>query len=419
MAITERFGKEGFIMCFKKYDFETLIDRRGHDAISIDGIGNPNFKGFAPDKAKEGFDPIPMWVADMNFPTADSVTEAIIERAKHPAFGYFEPSDEYYEAIKYWHKLRKHTDGIKKEYIGYENGVLGGVLSALKVFAAPGDAVLLHSPTYVGFTEVVSGNGYHIVHSPLIRDEGGAWRMDYEDMDRKIKENHIHVAIFCNPHNPCGRVWTKEEITRAMEVYEKNNCAVISDEIWSDLMMNGNSYTPAQSVSEWAHDNVMAFYAPSKTFNLAGLIGAYHIIYNKTIRERVQGISSKLIYNSMNVFSEHALIGAYSEEGNNWLSQLLPVLSENVNVADDYVRNKLDGVTAFKTEGTYMMLLDCEEYLKSHNMTRDELIKKGWDYGVGWQDGSLFNAPYSIRLNLASPTARIKEAFDRMVSFMN
>ncbi|MGN8817851.1 MalY/PatB family protein [Oribacterium sp. HCP28S3_H8] len=401
-----------------KYDFETLLDRRGHDAIAVDAIGKDAFKGFAPSTPKEGFDTIPMWVADMNFPTARSIQDAIIKRAEHPAFGYFTPSDEYFDAILYWHKLRKGVTDLKREDIGYENGVLGGVVSALKVFAAPGDNVLLHSPTYMGFTNCVTSNGYHIIHSPLTIDAEGTWRMDYEDMDRKIKENHIHVAIFCNPHNPCGRVWTKDEIAQAMEVYEKNDVWVIVDEIWSDLMMNGHKYTPVASVSEWAKYHTINFYAPSKTFNLAGLIGSYSVIYNKPIRERVQGISSKLVYNSMNVFSEHALIGAYSAEGDNWLSQLLPVLSANVNYAYDYIKEHFKGVYTFRTEGTYMMFLDCAEWLKEHNMEQKDLLKKGWDYGIGWQDGHLFEGPTCIRLNLASPTSRIKEAFDRMDKYV-
>lgn len=189
------------------------------------------------------------------------------------------------QAIIDWHKKSARAwSGLTKEDIGYENGVLGGVVSALKVFAAPGDKVLLHSPTYMGFTNAVLSNGYQIVHSPLIKDENGTWRMDYEDMDKKIKENQIHVAIFCNPHNPTGRVWTKEEITKAMEVYERNTVWVISDEIWSDLMMNDHHYTPTQSVSEWAKQHTAAFYVPSKTFNIAGLIGSYSVIYSKSFQ---------------------------------------------------------------------------------------------------------------------------------------
>lgn len=398
----------------RTYDFETLIDRRGYDSIAVESVGDPAYAGFAPSKPLEGYDEIPMWVADMNLPTAQSVCDAIIERAKHPAFGYFSPREEYYQAIIDWHKKRKHVVDIKKEDIGYENGVLGGVVSALKVFGVPGDKVLLHSPTYMGFTRAVMANGFRIVHSPLVRDDHGTWRMDYDDMDRKIKKNNIHVAIFCNPHNPCGRVWTKEEIAKAMEVYERNHVWVISDEIWSDLMMNGSTFTAAQSVSSWAHDHVVAFYAPSKTFNLAGLIGSYSIIYNKDVRDRVHEMSSRLIYNEMNVLSQHALIGAYSDEGENWLRQLLPVLSLNVNVGYNCITGRCEGVTTFKTEGTYMMFLDCSKWLRDHNMKQKDLLQEGWNYGIGWQDGRLFEAPECIRLNLASPTHRIQEAFDRM-----
>ena len=267
------------------YDFTSIMDRHGKDAIAVDGLGAE--PGFAPDPPKEGFDVIPMWVADMNFPTVPTIPEAIIERAKHPAFGYFNPTDEYYNAIINWQHTRNGVEGLTAEDIGYENGVLGGVVSTLTAFAAPGDAVLLHSPTYVGFTSCIENNGYHIVHSPLKKDEQGVCRMDFEDMDRKLKENNIHVAVFCSPHNPCGRVWEKWEIEKAMEVYKENDCVVISDEIWSDLILSGHKHIPTQSVSEDARNRTAAFYAPSKTFNLAGLVGSYHIIYNKYLRDRI------------------------------------------------------------------------------------------------------------------------------------
>ncbi len=400
------------------YDFETLIDRHGRDSIAVDAIGNPAYAGMVPGAPKEGFDCIPMWVADMNFPTTKAVQDAIIARVQHPAFGYFDASEQYYQAILDWHKRRKGVTDLKKEYITYENGVLGGLVSAMKVFAVPGDKVLLHSPTYVGFTHALEDNGYHIVHSELKKDEDGVWRMDYEDMDRKIKENKIHVAVLCNPHNPCGRVWTKEEIAKAMEVYEKNDVWVISDEIWSDLLMNEHKYTPTQSVSDWAKEHTVALYAPSKTFNLAGLIGSYSVIYNKTIRERIASVGSKAIYNSMNVLSMHALIGAYSEEGENWLDQLLPVLTANVNYAADYIGEHFKGVEVFRTEGTYMMFMDCGKWQEDTGISQDEMLKMGWDHGIGWQDGRAFQHPTSIRLNLASPTHRIKEAFRRMDEYV-
>ena len=187
-----------------KYDFTTIMDRHGMDAIAVDGLSEDG-QG-SPAKPKEGFDIIPMWVADMNFATVPTVQEAIAERVKHPAFGYVDPREEYFQEIIDWQTKRNGVEGLTAEAIGYENGVLGGVLSTLQAFASPGDAVLLHSPTYIGFTGCIGNYGYKMVHSPLKKDAEGIWRMDYEDMDAKIKEHHIHVAVFCNPHNPCGRV---------------------------------------------------------------------------------------------------------------------------------------------------------------------------------------------------------------------
>ena len=199
-----------------------------------------------------------MWVADMNFPTVPTIPEAIIQRANHPAYGYFRPTEEYYDSIIRWHQERNGVTGLTKDCIGYENGVLGGVFSALTAFAAPGDSVLLHSPVYIGFSKSIGNNGYKMVHSPLVKDADGVWRMDYEDMEMKIKMEKIHVAIFCSPHNPCGRVWERWEIERAMEVYKANDCIVISDEIWSDILLGGSRHIPTQMVSEDARQRTVA-----------------------------------------------------------------------------------------------------------------------------------------------------------------
>ena len=401
-----------------KYDFTSIMDRRGKDAIAVDLPGNAPAGGFAPGGPKEGFDLIPMWVADMNFPTAPSIIEEVKTRLEHPAFGYFNPSDAYFDAIINWHKERKGVEGLTKEDIGYENGVLGGLVSALNAFASHGDPILVHSPTYIGFTNSIEGAGYKIVHSLLKQDEEGVWRMDYEDMDAKIKANKIHVAVFCNPHNPTGRVWEPEEIEKAMEVYKANDCIVISDEIWSDLILEGYHHTPTQSVSEDAKNRTIALYAPSKTFNLAGLIGSYHVIYNSYLRDRVVASSSKCHYNSMNVLSMHALVGAYKEEGAEWVDELRQVLSGNVDYAYDYIKEHFEGVNLSKPQGTYMLFLDCEEWCKKHGKTVDELLKAGWDVGVAWQDGRPFHGEYCIRMNLALPLSRVQEAFRRLDEYV-
>ncbi len=397
-----------------KYDFTTIMDRHGRDAIAVDEIGHG---GTAPDAPKDGFDVIPMWVADMNFPTVPTVQQAVISRMQHPAFGYFSLPDAYFDSIISWQRERNGVEGLAPEHIGYENGVLGGVLSTLAAFAAPGDGVLLHSPTYIGFTGSLLNNGYHIVHSPLKKDENGIWRMDYEDMDAKLREHKIHAAIFCSPHNPCGRVWERWEIEKAMEIYRQNDCMVIADEIWSDIILSGNRHIPTQSVSEDAKNRTVALYAPSKTFNLAGLVGSYHIVYNEYLRDRLLAQSSKSHYNSPNILSVHALIGAYRPEGREWVDELCEVLTGNVDYACGEFA-KIDGIEVSRPQGTYMLFLDCEQWCRSHGKTMSELLKAGWDVGVAWQDGRPFHGKYGIRMNLALPLTRVQEAFDRLKKYV-
>ena len=242
--------------------------------------------------------------------------------------------------------------------------------------------------------------------------------MDYDDMDARLKRERIHLAVFCSPHNPCGRVWDREEIEQAMDIFRKNDCVVISDEIWSDILLNGNKHIPTQSVSDDARNRTIAVYAPSKTFNLAGLIGSYHVIYNAYLRDRVRRHSAMTHYNSMNVLSMHALIGAYMPEGHQWVDELCQVLSGNVNYAFEFIRAHFKGVELSKPEGTYMLFLHCEEYCKAQGITIDDLIQKGWDVGVAWQQGAPFHDPWGIRMNLAVPHSLVTEALDRLKKYV-
>ena len=400
-----------------KYDFTSIIDRRGKDALAVDNIGR-RFWGTEPEAPREGFDPIPMWVADMNFPTCPAIPKAIIQRAQHPLFGYFVPRDEYYEKIIRWQTRRNGYQGLKPEYIGYENGVHGFVTSAVETLSAPGDKILLHSPVYVGFAEDVEGLGRTSVYSPLKPDGDGVWRMDYEDMDAKLKAHNIHLAIFCSPHNPSGRVWERWELEKAMEVYAANQCLVISDEIWADVAYAGHRHIPTLMVNDWAREHAVAAYAPSKTFNLAGLIGSYHVIYSKYLRDRVGGHGAATHYNEMNVLSMHALLGAYSDEGEAWTDELLQVLEGNCRFAYEHIRDRYEGVFAAMPQGTYMLFLDCARWCEAHGKTLDELIRAGWDVGVSWQDGRAFQGPCHIRMNLASPLSRVQEAFRRLDEYV-
>jgi len=394
-----------------KYDFTSVIDRKGWDALAVDIVGKPGGMIPAP---REGFDPIPMWVADMNFPVVPTVQEFMIRRAQHPAYGYFLPREEYFDAIIRWQQTRNGVQDLKPEHIGYENGVLGGVVTALNVFCSKGDAVLVHSPTYIGFTHSLENNGYKIIHSPLFQDEQGVWRMDFADMEKKLAEHKIHAAILCSPHNPTGRVWERWELEQAMALYQKYDVFVISDEIWSDLVLEGYRHIPTQSVSEDAKMRTVALYAPSKTFNLAGLVGSYHIIYNQWIKDRCDKEASLSHYNSMNVMSMYALLGAYAPEGYEWLEELRQVLTDNVNWAVEFIRSRFAGVSLFKPQGTYMLFLDCRQWCEANGKTMDALLSAGWDVGVDWQDGRPFHGQHHIRMNLALPLSRVQEAFHRL-----
>lgn len=400
-----------------KYDFESIMDRQGKDAIAVDSLGQGD-PSFTPGRPEEGFDIIPMWVADMNFPTCPSVPRAMIERASHPAYGYFDIRSEYYEEIIKWQEVRNGVKGLSKECIGYENGVLGGLLSAIAVLCSKGDNVLLHSPTYIGFTGCLKNSGYNIVHSPLKMDAEGIWRMDLEDMEEKIIRHSIHASIFCSPHNPCGRVWSREEILQFTELCRKHDVYIISDEIWSDLILFGNKHIPTQSVSEDAANRTVALYAPSKTFNLAGLVGAYHIIYNKRIHDRVRKESSLSHYNSINIMSMYAQIGAYSPEGYEWVDELVEVLGQNVDYACRFIGENFPDLQVTRPEGTYMLFVDCTGYCKKAKKSLDDILHAAWRVGVAVQDGRPFNGECHIRMNLALPLSRVREAFDRMKKYV-
>lgn len=395
-----------------KYDFSTVLQRKGHDALAVDVVGKPGSP--IPVAPKAGFDAIPMWVADMNFPVVPTVQEEMAKRLQHPTFGYFEPREEYYDSIIRWQCSHNGVTELRKEHIGYQNGVLGGVASALEVFCSRGDKILVHSPTYIGFTNTLTNNGYQIVHSPLVPDEQGVWRMDFEDMERLLRQEHIHAAVFCSPHNPTGRVWERWEVEQVMELFRKYDVMVVSDEIWSDILLEGYTHVPTQSVSEDAKRRTIALYAPSKTFNLAGLVGSYHIIYDSLLRDRMEKQMSLSHYNTMNVMSMYALIGAYKPEGYQWVEELRQVITANVDFAVAYIRSHFEGVSVTRPQGTYMLFLDCTKWCAEHGKTLDDVLRAGWEVGVCWQDGRPFHGECHIRMNLALPMSRVQEAFQRL-----
>ena len=393
------------------YDFTTILDRSGKDAIAANNIPYPDVK------VEEGFTTIPMWVADMSFTLAPPVISALEKRLHFHSMGYFDLSDEYYDSIISWQKRRHGVEIEDKEYIGYENSVLGGVSTAVQCFTAAAEKILVHSPTYVGFTKTLDKLGRPIVHSPLVMDKDGIWRMDYEDMDKKLKQHNIHFAIFCSPHNPSGRVWERWEIEKAMEVYAANDCLVVSDEIWSDLVMPGYKHIPTQSISEDAKNRTIALYAPSKTFSIAGLVGSYHVIYNRMLRNRMRHLSALGHYNQPNVLSMHSLIGAFSPDGEVWANEVCQVIDKNIQIMSDYL-NTVPGIKFMRAQGTYMLYLDCSQWCENNHVTIQELQNRGVRKGVVWQNGEPFMVKNSIRMNLSLPTSQVEEVIRRLKTYV-
>ena len=392
------------------YDFTTVLDRRGMDSIAADVIPWDV-------SVDEGFDAIPMWIADMAYPVAPPVLNAMRKRLEFPSLGYYPMSDDYFDSILSWQRRRHGVKGLEREHLGYENGVLGGVAAAVQAFTAPGEKILVHSPTYVGFTHTVGNLGRVLVHSPLRRDEGGIWRMDYADMEEKIAAEQIHLVIFCSPHNPAGRVWERAELEKAMAIFEKHDCLVISDEIWSDIVMPGYRHIPTQSVSEDARRRTIAFYAPSKTFSLAGLVGSYHIVYSRYLRERLVRQSEQSHYNSCNVLSMHALVGAYSPEGERWAEEMIRAVDGNFAYACGFIAEHFPGVKVMRPQGTYMLFLDCHDWCAAHGVPIGELQRRAVRKGVIWQNGEDFVWPETIRMNLALPLSRLREAMERLKQY--
>lgn len=389
------------------YDFKTHMNREGHDALAYDVIP---YEGAA---VKEGIKRIPMWVADMNFPAFPGIINSMSKRLEQPHFGYYNMSDEYYDSIVNWHKNRYGKE-LKKEWTGYENGVLGCLSSVIRAFTCEREGILINSPVYTGFIKTIENLDRSVILSPLKKDKDGLYRMDLLDMEDKIKSNNIRLCILCSPHNPTGRVWTQGELEDVMNLYKKYDCIVVCDEIWADIVYKKNKHIPLYSLSPEAEKRSICMYAPSKTFNLAGLIGAYHVICNKDIRQKVEKISVSTHYNYCNVLSMHALTGAYSKEGGIWNDELIEVLDKNISYAMDFFENTLEGIEVSRPEGTYMLLINCRKWCENNNVEFDCLVKRGIYEGIIWNDGRPFHADYCIRLNLALPFDMLEEAVIRM-----
>lgn len=380
------------------YDFDKKIERSNTNCVKYDlrdvVFGNANV--------------LPMWVADMDFETPDFVREAVIKRAEHPVYGYHFKDRPYYQSIAGWLQ-RRHQWEVPTEWMSFVPGVVCGFNMAVLAFTKEGDEIIIQSPVYPPFHHAVTEHQRKLVYNRLIIGEKG-YEMDFDLLEQQAKT--AKMLILCNPHNPVGRCWTREELKRLSEICLRNDVLVISDEIHCDLVLPGYKHVPYATLSEEAAQHCIVFHAASKTFNLAGLATSTAIIPNPTLRKAYIHYVEALEAHLGNIFGKVATQVAM-EQGDEWLGQLLDYVQGNIDYVSDFLRTHLPEVKFFKPQATYMMWLDFNGYGLSeeelwHKMTQEAALgfNRGSDFG---KDGSGF-----FRINLACPRATVEEAMRRL-----
>lgn len=383
-----------------KYDFDTIIPRRGTNSYKWDS-------------AEDG-EVLPMWVADMDFPTAPAITHALQRRIKHGIFGYTRVPDDYYEAVMNWFARRHHWQ-IERNWIIYTSGVVPALSAVIKALTDPGDKVLVQTPVYNCFFSSIRNNGRGIVTNPLVY-ESNTFTINYDDLARKAADSSVKVMLLCNPHNPAGRVWTRQELIRIGEICIRNGVTVVSDEIHGELVFPGHTYTPFASLSEELLRHSITCLSPSKTFNIAGLQIANIVCADADMRIKIDRAINDNEVCDVNPFGVIATIAAYNE-GEEWLSQLLDYLNQNHLFVQDFCKVYLPEFPVVPLEGTYLVWMDCRvlqipsETLE-HRLTGEAKLwlNAGRMYGA---EGEGF-----MRWNIACPRAMLIQGLKRFRDFV-
>ena len=387
-----------------KYNFDKSVNRIGTSSVKWDYL----------DRTFGNKSVLPMWVADMDFEVPQPVIDAVVKRAQHGIYGYTEKPDSFYSSIASWMKKR-HGWNISSEWISACPGVVPALSFSVLSFTEPGDKVLIQSPVYHPFFSSIEGNDRIIVNNQLTYEKG-RYFIDFEDLEVKLGDG-VKAMILCSPHNPIGRVWSREELAKVGQLCIKYNVVLISDEIHSDLIYAGNTHTPTASISEQLAQCTVTCIAPSKTFNIAGLSTSVTIIPNKDLREKFNNTIKLLGIEMSNLFGITALEAAYTH-GNEWLEQLLAYLKGNVDFLMDYFESKIPNIKVSEPEGTYLIWLDCREL----GMNQKELISFFINKAhVGLNDGAIFGAGGEgfMRMNIACPRSLLAEALNRIEQAVN
>ncbi len=399
-----------------KYDFDREINRKGTNSVKWEFIKHGGSLLFReePDDSSSGTRLLPMWVADMDFPCPEPVVEALVARAQHRLFGYTSPTDSYFNAIVNWMK-RRHGWEIEPEWISTTPGVVPALNMLVKTYTSPGDKVLIQTPVYYPFNKAVENSDGILVTNPLIY-ENGRYSMDFADLEEKTKDPQVKMAILCSPHNPVGRVWTRDELLRFGEICLNNNVLVVSDEIHGDLILEGHVFTPFAGISEAFAQSSITCNAPSKTFNLAGLKTSNIIISDEQLRARFKKTLERTALGGVGAFGVVALEAAYNH-GEEWLSQVLDYIMGNYRYLEKYIAEHLPQIKVVPLEGTYLVWLDCRSLglgkLELEQLMLEEAkvyLDEGYIFGT---EGEGFE-----RVNLACPRSVLVEALERIRNVM-
>ena len=387
------------IEIMKQYNFDEIIERRGTNCVKYDllkkDFGNENL--------------VPLWVADMDFRTPDFIVNAIKKRLEHEIFGYTFDSDSYYNSIIEWVHY-KHNWKIQREWLSYIPGIVKGIGFVLQCFTKPGDKVIIQPPVYHPFRIVPENMHREVVYNPL-KTVDDIYEMDFENLESVIDE-HCKVLILCNPHNPGGVIWKKDTLVKLAEVCAKHNILVISDEIHAEMAYPQYTHHPFATVSETAANCSITFMAPSKTFNIAGIVTSYSIIPNAEIREKFYSFMEAGEFNAGTIFAYTATEAAYTY-GAEWLQQMRMYITENVRFVDEYCKSKLPKIKVYPPQASFLVWLDCHDL----KLSQPELVSLFQDKaGLVLNDGSMFGpgGEGHMRLNIGCPRSVLSSALDAL-----
>jgi cystathionine beta-lyase len=383
----------------KKYDFDTVIDRRGTNALKTDVL----------EQRYGSADLIPLWVADMDFLSPPEVTEAIMERVKHGIFGYTCPSQSYYDAIINWVE-KQHGWTVKQEWLSFIPGVVKGIAFAIDCFTTTDDKVIIQPPVYHPFRIVPALYRRTVVNNPLTL-QANRYVMNLDDL-KKNMDASCKLFILCNPHNPGGRVWTRDELAELAEICYDNKILVISDEIHSDLAFEGHKHIPFASVSEKAAMNSITFMAPSKTFNIAGIVSSFSVIENEHLRNKFHAYLRRSELDEGHVFAYTAAQAAY-EQGGEWLKEAKRYIWNNILFVDDYLKRNIPQIKAMLPEASFLVWLNCKEL----GLSQKELVSLFVDGAkLALNDGAMFGKGGEgyMRINAGCPRSILEQALDNL-----